>query len=545
MDALREWDEELQDYPDRAHVDWFMKGVQRGFLLGSSIPGEPLVLPADGIPPNNKSATEHPDEIGKTLAKELALGRIVGPFISPPFNLCFTSPVGTTPKETAKGLPPRFRMTSDLTRGGVNATIAPGTSAISFINPEMVAKAWSALPADTFGFVIDVAEAYRLIPIAGADLHKCVLFWDGAYYVDCFLCFGVASGPALYDAFGKLLHWILERKLSTTVWRLLDDHALAAVGEQNAKDLQSRTIPIFKKLGVMIQERKMFSPLPDFKFIGIMFNFRQHCIALPAPKVLKALDQLDRLIRERKGTLLELEGIAGLLNWFTVVVPDGRAFLRAAYDLITKCKRSHPFPSPHRDLYLHQAILGDLIWWQSLLSSQPAPQRSLQDFIYRPANVHIFTDSSPSGYGAWMEGSGDYICGHWPADVQLASVGSSTTLTESIALLIAVYPWRDRLVGQSVEIHVDNMGVIQAWNKRSSGSPRIMATIRLLISLLASYHTTSFDLRWIGTDANYVADFLSRLPQDPGSLPPLGPQPWPAFLRRWELQASIWGEWRI
>lgn len=48
---------------------------------------------------NLKSALELPDVVDSKLAKEMHLGRIVGPFSSPPLDPLMTSPIGVVPKK--------------------------------------------------------------------------------------------------------------------------------------------------------------------------------------------------------------------------------------------------------------------------------------------------------------------------------------------------------------------------------------------------------------------------------------------------------------
>ncbi len=47
---------------------------------------------------NLKSADDHSEAVSADLAKELAAGRIAGPFPNPPADPFVTSPVGTAPK---------------------------------------------------------------------------------------------------------------------------------------------------------------------------------------------------------------------------------------------------------------------------------------------------------------------------------------------------------------------------------------------------------------------------------------------------------------
>ena len=75
-DALRDV---LVDY-NRNIVAYLLNGFQHGFRIGCF--GLPAQL-AKGVT-NLKSAVEFPAVIDSKIAKELALGRILGPFDAPP-----------------------------------------------------------------------------------------------------------------------------------------------------------------------------------------------------------------------------------------------------------------------------------------------------------------------------------------------------------------------------------------------------------------------------------------------------------------------------
>ena len=79
-----------------------------GFLHGFSIRyfGSLLAIRS----PNLKSAMDNPTRVNDKLSKDLAAGRIVGPFDSPPFETFRVSPLGIVPKK----LPGEFRLIHHL-----------------------------------------------------------------------------------------------------------------------------------------------------------------------------------------------------------------------------------------------------------------------------------------------------------------------------------------------------------------------------------------------------------------------------------------------
>ena len=56
-------------------------------------------------PKKHPSVSHHKDVVERKLAKELALGRIAGPFLSPPFVNYQSSPLGIVPKKEPNDFP--------------------------------------------------------------------------------------------------------------------------------------------------------------------------------------------------------------------------------------------------------------------------------------------------------------------------------------------------------------------------------------------------------------------------------------------------------
>ena len=94
----------LRNYGDRDAATRIADGFRFGFRLGFK--GERVA----GETRNLISAKQHARELMAKLLKEIKLGRIVGPFTTPPILNFRCSPVGVVPKKT----PGDFRMIQHL-----------------------------------------------------------------------------------------------------------------------------------------------------------------------------------------------------------------------------------------------------------------------------------------------------------------------------------------------------------------------------------------------------------------------------------------------
>ena len=80
---------ELSRHPDRAKVNFVLQGIKEGFRLGCD---KPVTLKSARR--NKLSAYQHAGVIDVYIANEVSLGRVVGPFDSPPVLNLHVSSLG-------------------------------------------------------------------------------------------------------------------------------------------------------------------------------------------------------------------------------------------------------------------------------------------------------------------------------------------------------------------------------------------------------------------------------------------------------------------
>lgn len=71
---VAEWEHLLRDHPDRAYVDYLLRGIRDGFRIGFS--RNQTCRQAIG---NMRSALTNPQPVAEFLQTELQAGRIIGP----------------------------------------------------------------------------------------------------------------------------------------------------------------------------------------------------------------------------------------------------------------------------------------------------------------------------------------------------------------------------------------------------------------------------------------------------------------------------------
>ena len=99
-----------QHHPDRRLVNYVLDGISNGFRVGFS-PSHKLKSAKN----NKPSALQHAAVVDEYLAHEVSLGRVAGPFTSPPFPNLHISSFGVIPKRGQSG---KWRLIVDRSSPG-------------------------------------------------------------------------------------------------------------------------------------------------------------------------------------------------------------------------------------------------------------------------------------------------------------------------------------------------------------------------------------------------------------------------------------------
>ncbi|KAL5509533.1 hypothetical protein EMCRGX_G004923 [Ephydatia muelleri] len=91
-----EFEKSLSNHPDKAWVSWLLHSIKHGISLGFSGPRY------SHKSHNLTSAYQHPDIISSELSKEIAAGRVLGPFTVKPLINLRISGLGAAPKKNGK-----------------------------------------------------------------------------------------------------------------------------------------------------------------------------------------------------------------------------------------------------------------------------------------------------------------------------------------------------------------------------------------------------------------------------------------------------------
>ncbi|XP_053544942.1 uncharacterized protein LOC128635859 [Bombina bombina] len=196
----------LRDYPDREMAEFLQAGLAYGFR----IPVRKLVCLPFAVH-NLKSAYQFPEVLQEKIDKEVRLGRMAGPFLSPPLENLVVSPLGIVPKRE----PGKFRLIQHLSHpkgNSLNNALDEADTSVAYQSFESALAIVRSLGGEAEMAKVDIESAFRLLPIHPDSFHLMGCRAGGWYYVDRCLLMGCAISCAYFERFSSFLHWAVVRR---------------------------------------------------------------------------------------------------------------------------------------------------------------------------------------------------------------------------------------------------------------------------------------------------------------------------------------------
>ena len=204
----------LSGYHDR---EFLVKGFAYGFKLGVQNLSHSL------FSKNHKSVHENPSIVSNKLKEESSLGRIAGPFVSPPFTPFVTSPLGLVPKKEQNS----YILIHDLSfpkELSVNAHIPRDATTVHYETLDHLLHLVKHTGRGTLKAKADIESAFRIIPIHPSQHYLLGFTWEGQFYYDRCLPMGCSTSCTIFERFSSAIQWVLTHKMGVKCMsHILDD----------------------------------------------------------------------------------------------------------------------------------------------------------------------------------------------------------------------------------------------------------------------------------------------------------------------------------
>ncbi|XP_065177334.1 uncharacterized protein LOC135807904 [Sycon ciliatum] len=485
----------LVAHPDALFRDYVCAGMFNGFSIGHTTP---LVSCIQSV--NHPSSLCNKQFVTLYLQSCCDAGETAGPFAEPPYQLFQTSGLGLIPKSNGK-----FRLIHDLsspTGRSVNDGISRESFSLEYDTVDSAISYIMKLGRGCYLTKVDIRNAFRLCPVAPSDWHLLGISWDGRYYFEKVLPFGLRSAPYIFDKFASALHWVLEDtcRLPHLIHYLDDFLNVSPPSLPLAQHQKLLLLDLFAYLQVPVAPEKVDGPSTVLTFLGLELDTMALEIRLPPSKLTKLSTTVSALVQSGRVQKRDLASVLGKLSFASRAVPAGRTFLRRLYDL-DRATRSTPL---HQWLRISASAMADLLWWAEALTIWNGKSFFLVDEWTPAPDMQLQTDASGThGYGAFYNGR--WLRGEWTAQNENENI----EFKEMYAIIVACATWGSEWSRRRIQFQCDNKAVVDCIRSGTCRSPPVMTLIRALY-LLCIEHDFLVSAVHIPGVTNTVADALSR-----------------------------------
>ena len=246
------WSEYLRGYDDLQEIDFLTYGWPAGY--------ESTNCPVLGLD-NHSSSLSHPKEVQSYIDKEMNYKAICGPFKEPPFDWFRTNPLMVRPKKEEG----KFRVILDLSFPcgmSVNSFIPR----LSFDGAPYKLRLPTALDfaeiISSFGHgcyisKLDLSRAYRQLPCDPLDWPLLGLQWDGNYYIDCKVPFGLRHGAQYFERITTAVCYAAKQKFQAALEAYIDDMGGGTPGDLECAERQFKQVcSLIEDLGLLLALEK-------------------------------------------------------------------------------------------------------------------------------------------------------------------------------------------------------------------------------------------------------------------------------------------------
>ena len=525
------WWELGKEYPEKEVVHAIVGMARFGARIGFGGSRE-----GQHISKNLATADELPDILNEDIQEQKRNDRLIAYRSHRAIPKCFySSPLGLVDKPNGKKR--RIHHLSHPVGASINDGIAKRFGEISYTTVGEVVAAILELGVETVMLKRDFADAFRQVPVCPQDTPLLGFSFQGHFYAERFLPFGLRTAPYLFNLFAEVFHWALERRIqaispTAKVLHYLDDFIVLLPPGSRWEPAAGVFQETADEVGLKIKEQKNEEGTL-VSFGGLLIDTRRMIIRLPPEKKTKGLALVSKYENAESVSLFDLQQLTGFLNFITAVVPLGRAFLRRLYNLQLF------FPAARFALRRISAeAQRDLSWWRNLLSSTGDIER-----VFMPQarkNFAMWTDAAGlKGLGGYFIANPDK-CGtaaHHPGLIQpeeafmvalprhIDQRQEHINTKEMRAVEQGILRWRHIWRGARVSLYIDNRAVVHGIANQSIRGNTMQVLRRCL--LVASRSDIELVPAWIPTGENELADALSRF--NKVKITDLAPQLLPLF----------------
>lgn len=474
--------------PDAAFL---VEGFRNGFALG--------VKEDYCIDPSKVRARPARPLLREKLNSEVSLGRIVGPFKDKPIPDMFISPLSTIPKPGST----KHRLIFNLSYppgASVNDNILEGMKTVQYCSVHEVGQrlVWK-YGSSAWMAKVDLADAYRIVPIRCEDWKFLGMLIDGLYYFDRMLPMGAASSCQLFQRISDGLKAMVLKTQppDVDIFNYLDDFLFVAGARHACDQAVSEFESMCARIGVPIATHKTVRACKTITFLGLGIDASRLALFIPESKRVQGQLKLEQFLSKDVRRVKCWQSMAGSLNHLAQVATAGRIFLSSTYGGISNILSQRKYLKRR----ISREVREDLQVWFALLNNPP--ERPFRVLYSDPACPPLHTDASASvGFGA-VWGS-QWFFGTWPEGKTC-----NIAVLELFPIVLAMHMMDSRVSDMTIKVYTDNIALVSVINRLYSRDSLLRRLVRPLVRICLASNINITAAHIPGKD-NVGPDMLSR-----------------------------------
>ena len=487
--------------------EWHLRGA--GDLIRCCIQGFPLRYEGDRTrnveEANGATCRDMPEVTADELRKEVAAGRIAGPFDERPLPGLRAIPRGLKEEPTkfrplSMGNKPEGDSVNDGIPKAEHIQLARAKDIDRRIRAcfERTGEVWMAKA--------DIKAAYRTMPVRPEDWHLQGIKWDDQYYVDLRMSFGCRSSVDQWLRFSDALAWAMARWGVYAV-HYVDDFIFIAGSEAECLEQVRKFHKLCRAWNVKLKEQADCGPAQTITALGIEYDLVAMTRRITPQRVQALTEAIHKADTSNDRRLWE--NITGVLWYVVKCVPIALPFLQPIMEATIRARKA-------RKPVMPTATTRDATsWWKRFLATIQGGDDQWHGEAIIPTKTKKVRKAMGDAGSEWGMGGHDdtsYYKAPWTSDMWASVQRSKSTSSlhmEALQLLVMTRIMAPQWEKAAVSIELDSLGLVQTLRKGRHKDPKINDILQEL-ALQQIEHKFELSGTWIRRCWNEAADALSK-----------------------------------
>ena len=174
----------------------------------------------------------------------------------------------------------------------------------------------------------DIKSAFQNLPIKPDDWKWLIMMAihqiskKRYFFTEKYLPFGASISCSHFQRASDAIEWIFHHRTGKKAVNYLDDFFFVTLQQIICNWLVEQFLGLCKEIRMPISLEKTEWAMQVIIFLGMLLNIVTQSVSIPIEKRDKTLVLLNNIIRSKKTTVLKMQQMAGLLNFFArCIVP--------------------------------------------------------------------------------------------------------------------------------------------------------------------------------------------------------------------------------